>query len=313
MTLGTTTLNPQFLLHESAALLARAWAPLVLVLLVTLLAWLFFSRRIRQWRQERLTRLKKHRNFDAVATASPYDNPEEQARAAALDNVQARFSVMRVLLGVCAVGLIVVVVLLPLLDELPQALLSFLIAIGLAVVGVAARSMIENFISGMVLSFSRQLKVGDTVLLDAEHYGTVEDINATHTVLKLWDWRRYVVPNSSMLQKEVVSYSHKDQFLWTHVPFHVAPDTDLDLVERLAVESALESSYLARFEEPQFWVREMLPESNLCWLAAWAKNPEDAWYLRSDIRKALVQRLRAHGVKSQLSNHDAKWQGDRPS
>lgn len=313
MTIGSTALNPQLLLHESAAMLARSWAPLVLALLVTVLAWSILSRRIGQWRRERLNRLKKHRAFDAVSTASPYDNSEEQARAAALDNVQARFSVMRVLLAVTAGGLIFVVALLPLLDDLPQALLSFLIAIALAVVGVAARPMIENFISGMVLSFSRQLKVGDTVLLDAEHYGTVEDINATHTVLKLWDWRRYVVPNSSMLQKEVVSYSHKDQFLWTHVPFHVAPDADMELIERLAMEAAGESRFLARFEEPQFWVREMLPESNLCWLAAWAKNPEDAWYLRSDIRKALVQRLRAHGVKSQLSNHDAKWHSDRLS
>ncbi len=277
-----------------------------------LIAWLFLSRRISNWRSERIERLTNLGNFDAVATSSPYKDPEAQARRAAVQNVDARFSVMRVVLGLSLFALVGAFAVLPFLGELPQTALSFLVAVVLAIVGVAARPLIENFISGIVLSFSRQLRVGDTVLLDAEHYGTVEDINATHTVLKLWDWRRYVVPNSTMLHKEVVSYSHKDNFLWTHVAFHVSPVADLDLVERLACEAAASSSYVATYEAPQFWVREMLSESSLCWIAAWAKNPEDSWYLRSEIRKSLVKRLREHGIMSHLSAHRVEWSSQAP-
>lgn len=278
-------------------------APTLIVLLLAFLIWLSASRMMRTWKAERLSRLKSLENFSAVPTSSPYNNVAEKARREAEKSVQARFSVMRVVLFVSLVSVAATFGLLPFLSSLPQALLSFLIAITIAIIGIAARPLIENFISGFVLSFSRQLKVGDTVLLDAEQYGTVEDINPTHTIVKLWDWRRYIVPNSSMLQKEVISYSHKDNFLWTHIAFYVTPRASLDTVERLAIESAKVSEYWAGFEEPQFWVREMLAESTLCWIAAWAKNPEEAWYLRSDIRKNLSRRLHAAGIDTQLKTH----------
>jgi small-conductance mechanosensitive channel len=189
-------------------------------------------------------------------------------------------------------------------------MLSFLVALAIAIVGIAARPLIENFISGIVLSFSRQLRVGDTVLLNDEHYGTVEDINPTHTVVKLWDWRRYVIPNSSMLQKEIISYSHKDDYLWTHISFHVTPRAKIEDVERLAIAAGRECAFMADYEPPQFWVRELLPESTLCWLALWARKPEDAWYLRAEVRKILLQKLQAAGIETQLQTHRVKL---RPS
>lgn len=294
---------------EQKVLIEQA-APAVLALLVATLVWLVASRLMRSWRAERLARLQKLKNFAAVPTSSPYDDPDAKARRDAELNVQARFSVMRVVLVVLLSGSVVVLGALPFLGKLPQALLSFLLAITIAIVGVAARPLIENFISGIVLSFSRQLRVGDTVLMDDEHYGTVEDINPTHTIVKLWDWRRYVIPNSSMLQKELVSYTHKDDYLWTHVSFHVTPRANIDEVERLAIAAAEESPYLANFEPPQFWVRELLAESTLCWLAAWAKKPEDAWYLRVDVRKNLLRKLQAAGIDTQLQSHAVKMKGN---
>ena len=289
------------------ALPIESW-PLIGLVVAAVVVWFIAGRFMRSWRAERLQRIRTLQNFTAVPTSSPYNDPAETARAEAEKNIDARFSVMRVVLFVALSLGVASLCLLPFLNEIPQTLLSFLIAITLAVVGVAARPLVENFISGMVLSFSKQLRVGDTVLLDSDHYGTVEDINPTHTVVKLWDWRRYVVPNSSMLQKEVVSYSHKDKFLWTHVPFHVTPKADLALVESLAVRSAQQSRYAASFEEPQFWVKELLAGSTLCWVAAWAKNPEDAWYLRAEIRKNLPL-----AIPTEPSRLPLRAQGPAPS
>lgn len=280
------------------------WAFTAGVLLLLGAVWVLLGRKIAGWRTERLARLKTLKSFDAVPTASPYRHPGEVARHAAERNVNARFSVMRGVLFVTLASAFGVVLLLPFLGRLPQTVLSFLVAIVVAIVGIAARPLIENFISGIVLSFARQLKVGDTVLLDSEHYGTVEDINATHTVLKLWDWRRYVVPNSTMLQKELISYSHKDNYLWTHVEFHVSPRADLEEVTRLACEAVSGCRNRAEFEAPQFWVREMQKESYVCWVAAWANTPEDAWYLRAEARLRIAGALKRAGIESHLALHD---------
>lgn len=278
------------------------WHFLVVLGLIILGVYLAAQRYILAMMRRRLRRLQQVQHFDAVPTASPYERPLDLARVNASKNIKSRYSVIRSIVALCLAGVVALAVLFPMLSAIPQALVSFLVAIGIAVVGMAARPLVENLIAGAVLSFSNQLRIGDTVLLDNEHYGTVEDINATHTVLKLWDWRRYVVPNGTMLSKEIVNLSHKDQFLWAHVEFHVSGRAPLDLVEELAIRAAKSSKYFADYEAPQFWLRELAPGTIKCWLAAWAASPEDAWYLRVDIRRGIADSLRQHGIESQLEN-----------
>lgn len=284
-------------------------------LVVIVLIWLFLSRIIGQRMTARLERLESLDHFDAVPTSSPYNEPQVKARAAARRNVRTRYTVLRNMFAVAAFALVVLFLLLPVLGDIPRAFLSFLVAVTLAIVGIAARPLVENLISGVVISLSNQMRIGDTVLLDEDYYGTIEDINITHTVVKLWDWRRYIVPNSRMLQKEVISLTTKDTFLWAYVSFHVSARADLSLVERIAEEAALQSQYNAGFEVPQVWIREMNPGYVTCWLAAWAKTPEDAWSLRSDMRRGLAEGLRAHGIETHMDFHslvgtpDAPWTG----
>jgi small-conductance mechanosensitive channel len=252
-----------------------AFSVAALVILVAL--WFLTSRIIQSRMLSRLERIEGLEHFEAVPTSTPYNEPQVRARHTARTNVRTRYTVMRNMLAVVAVIVAILLAVLPILGTIPRAFLSFLVAVVLAIVGVAARPLVENLFSGVVISLSIQLRIGVTVLLDGDYYGTIEDINITQTVVKLWDWRRYIVPNSNMLQKEVISYTTKDTYLWAYVAFQVSSRADLALVERLAEQAAARSSFNAGFELPQFWVRDLSPGYVTCWIAAWAKNPEDAW------------------------------------
>jgi len=135
-------------------------------------------------------------------------------------------------------------------------------------------------------------------VLGDKEYGTIEDITPTHTVIKLWDWRRYVVPNANMLTKEVLNYSTNDTFLWAKIEFYVSYEADLEWVREKAVEVAKASPYFAGNEDPQMWVMRMDKEAVQCWLAAWAKSPADAWSLRVDMSRGLIRELAAAGVRT---------------
>lgn len=272
-------------------------------LVVLIAVWFLVSRIIQSRMVARLERIERLKHFEAVPTSTPYNEPHLRARESARTNVRTRYTVLRNMLAVIAAMAAILLALLPILGTIPRAFLSFLVAVVLAIVGIAARPLVENLISGVVISLSNQMRIGDTVLLDDEYYGTIEDINITHTVVKLWDWRRYIVPNSNMLQKEVISYTTKDTYLWAYIAFQVSSRADLALVERLAEEAATKSSFNAGFELPQFWIRDLSPGYVTCWIAAWAKNPEDAWGLRSDIRRDLTTSLARYGIETHLDFH----------
>lgn len=270
---------------------------LTAILALGLVGWFFLSSllgRIEERRADRIRNLKRH---EAVRTRPPDWSGEKDVRDRALESLGSRFSIIRrtllTLLLLVAIGFAVA----PFLDGVPVGVLSVFGAAGAVLVGIASRPFLENVIAGYVVTFSKQFRVGDTILMD-DQYGTIEDVTPTHTIVKLWDWRRYIVPNSRMLTKEVLNYSNRDGLLWAKLEFRISYDADLDLVEKLSVEAAKASRYLAGQEEPQFWVMGMDEQSIKCWLAMWTLSAADAWSIRVEVASRIAKELSRQGIRT---------------
>jgi small-conductance mechanosensitive channel len=255
--------------------------------------------RIEDQRKHRIQRLKR---FESAKTSTPVDMPAAEAKETAMDSIESRFSIIRKLSFFMIVSLWILALVFPFLNKIPATAVSFFVAASGIIIGVAARPFIENSISGIVISFSHPIRTGDTVIID-NNYGVVEDITITHTVIKVWNWRRYIIPNSRMLSKEITNCTINDAYQWTHVEFYVAYDSDIAQVKKLAVEAATGSKYFADYEAPRFWVMEMEEKGYKCWVAAWADSPVDAWELANDIRTALIAQFKSCGIKTHKIEH----------
>ncbi len=258
-------------------------------LLVASLVWLH---RTATRRRERLVGRER---AEPVATSSPVDDPGRMTRRRGLASIDTHFTVTRRLVVPLVIVVTAAALVVPFLDQISGATLSLLIAAMTVVAGIAARPVVENAIAGLVISASKLINLGDTVRING-FYGTVEDITTTHTTIRVWDWRRYVIANSAMLQTDLVNYSLHDTFQWAYVEFWVGYDADLDRVEELAVAAPDTSEHFAAHEKPRFWIMEMGKEGYRCWLAAWANSPPDAWILGHDVRTELIRAFRAEGI-----------------
>lgn len=259
----------------------------------------------RTWRWQEETRHRRERwlfarrQFEAVPTATPLDNPASVAKQRAAESIEQHSRTTRRLFLPWIVVTMAALLLLPFLDQVPAVIVSLAATGGAVLLGVAAKPLLENAIGGLVLSSSRLVRIGDTVEIDG-HYGTIENITATHTTLKIWDWRRYVVPNNQMLQSKLVNYSLVDKFQWTHVEFYVSYEADLNVVKELVVTTARESAHFANHEPPTFWIMATQEHSLRCWVAAWANSPSEAWLLGADIREGIANGFRTHNIATHL-------------
>ncbi len=260
-------------------------------LLVASLVWL------RRTANRRRQRFEDRDRSDPVRTASPVDDPARLTRRRGLASIETHFTVTRRLVIPLLLVVTGVALLVPFLDQISGATLSLLVAALTVVAGVAARPVVENAIAGLVISSSKLVNLGDTVRVNG-FYGTVEDITTTHTTIRVWDWRRYVISNGAMLQTEFVNYSLHDTYQWAYVEFWVAYDADLDRVEEVARAAPERSSHYAAHEAPRFWIMEMAKEGYRCWLAAWANSPADAWVLTHDVRSELIRAFQAAGIRT---------------
>lgn len=252
-------------------------------------------------RRSRLRLIEKRRRFEAVPTETPIDHPKQVSLERGVESIQSHFSVMRRLLVPTIAATTLLLALVPFVAETSASIVAAVLAV---LAGLALRPFLENAVAGMVISSSRLVRIGDTVRID-DWYGTVEDITATHTAVKVWDWRRYLVPNSRMLQSAFFNYSLFDTYQWVYIEFWVAPDADIDEVKALAVQIPSRSSYFSAKEEPAFWVIRIERDAICCWLAAWADSPSAGWALANDLRTDLLREFRRRDIPLALQRH--RW------
>ena len=272
------------------------------VSIVFILIYLYFRLIIKRAEKLKLKNIKKREIHGAVETDSPIDNDEKAIKKKGISAIEDRFSFISKALPLALFAIWSLVVFIPYLGSIPSVYISIIAAVISVIAGVSLRPFLENLFSGVVISFFKFIKIGDTVIIDG-NYGLIEEIGLTYSIVKKWDWSRVVIPNAKLIQKEIQNLTINDQYIWAHIEFYVSPETDLEKLEQWAKESPLKSKYFANTEEPTFWVMELEKDSIKCWVAAWADNPSDAWELRNDMRTSLLKKLQQEGV----SFHQNHW------
>ena len=117
---------------------------------------------------------------------------------------------------------------------------SLFIAAGFAsiVIGLAAQSSISNIISGMVVSVFQPFKIGDGLMFRND-FCFVEDVKLVHTVLRTWDNRRLMVPNSVLMSEVIVNYTTVDPTMLAPLLIQISYESDVDKAMKVMREVAL--------------------------------------------------------------------------
>ena len=88
------------------------------------------------------------------------------------------------------------------------------------VVGLAARPVLSNLMAGVQLAMTQPIRLFDAVMVENE-YGTIEEITSTYVVVKLWDWRRMIVPLTYFIEKPFQNWTRETSALMGNVMIYV--------------------------------------------------------------------------------------------
>ena len=106
------------------------------------------------------------------------------------------------------------------------------------VLGFGLQSIFNNFISGIIILFQSQLKIGDYIELESGLRGEIREINVRSTIITTNDGIDVLIPNSEIVTTRVINWTLREPYRRVHVPFSVAYGTDVDLVNRVVFEEA---------------------------------------------------------------------------
>tara|TARA_Y100000296_G_scaffold1023_1_gene1061 strand:- start:5305 stop:6135 length:831 start_codon:yes stop_codon:yes gene_type:complete len=160
-----------------------------------------------------------------------------------------------------------------------SSLAAIIAAAGLAV-GLALQGSLSSFAAGVMIIMFKFFKNGDFVEV-AGASGTVEAIHIFNTVLKTPDNKVIIIPNASIISKNIVNFSEKPTRRLDMV-FGCGYDDDIRKVKKLLTKIINDDERVLQDPEPLIAVDELADSSVNFKVRPWVKK-EDYWALKHDI------------------------------
>jgi small-conductance mechanosensitive channel len=201
------------------------------------------------------------------------------------------------------------------LDFGSLALVAGALSVG---IGFGLQSIVNNFVSGLIILFEHSLRVGDYIELDNGLTGTVKAINVRSTLINTNDNIDIVVPNSEFVSTRLTNWTLNERTRRVRVPFGVAYGSDKELVRKAALEAAGEVSYTManrRGRETDVWLTEFGDSSINFLLLVWvnrqgARRPTRC---RSAYLWALETKLAEYGIEIPFPQRDLHLRSGWPA
>ena len=157
------------------------------------------------------------------------------------------------------------------------------------IVGLAARPFLSNLIAGVQIALTQPIRIEDAVIVENE-WGWIEDIGSTYVVIRLWDWRRMVVPLSYFIEKPFQNWTREAASLIGSVMLYVDYRTDVSKIRKRLEEIARQS---------RLWdgavVNLQVTDANSTTMElralVSARNASETWDLRCEVREKLISFL----------------------
>jgi len=96
-------------------------------------------------------------------------------------------------------------------------------------IGFGLQTIVNNFVSGIIMLFERPVKVGDYIELNGQ-WAEIKKIGLRSTVVETFDRSEIVVPNSYLISNEVTNWTLSNRSMRLSIPVGVAYGSDVSLV-----------------------------------------------------------------------------------
>lgn len=173
---------------------------------------------------------------------------------------------------------------------LDKALTSMLAGAGIAglAFAFAFQDIAANFMSGILITLRRPLRVGDVVKVK-DYLGKVQTVNLRDTVIMTFQGQMVIIPNKEVLQNPIENFSLSGKRRMD-LTVGISYGEDLQAVKDTTLKAVSSISGLSAGDPITFFYEEFADSSINCSLRIWVATPEQPDYLR--VRSEAIQKIK---------------------
>ena len=180
-------------------------------------------------------------------------------------------------------------------------------------IGFGLQFIAGDIASGFILLFERPVKVGDFVTVTGPDSklteGRVQSINLRTTVVMTNDHIAAIVPNSKLVNQNLINWSYGERRSRISVPIGVSYDSDVELVTRTLLRAAEGVQYVLPEPKPSVQFLSFGASSLDFRLLVWTDRPRRHPSIKSDINYRIRKLFLEEGIEIPFPQQDLNLRG----
>ncbi len=176
-----------------------------------------------------------------------------------------------------------------------------------AIILFASQQAFSNIINGIFIIIFKPFRVGDIIKVGTLRVGKIEDITLRHTIIRDFENRRIIIPNTVIGSETLVNSSIKEELICNFVEFGISYDSDVNKAIQIIREEAVKHPNFIDNRTRDEKKKDIHPvlvkvigfgDSSVNLRAfVWTKDHSSGFTLKCDLFKSVKERFDKEGVE----------------
>ncbi|MEC9367192.1 MAG: DUF3772 domain-containing protein [Pseudomonadota bacterium] len=172
-------------------------------------------------------------------------------------------------------------------------------------IGFGLQSVVNNFVSGLILLAERRVSVGDWVVVGGTE-GHVRNISVRATEIETFDRNYVIIPNSELISGTVTNWTFRNRRARVVVEVGVGYESDPEQVESILMSCAKDHPDILELPAPRVLLNGFGDSSLDFRLVGFVGDVDKGLKVRSQLRFAILAAFRKAGVEIPFAQRDIR-------
>lgn len=157
-------------------------------------------------------------------------------------------------------------------------------------IGLGLQTIVNNFVSGIILIFDRPLRIGDTVEI-GDKKGRVKEIGIRSSTLLTEEGAEVIMPNGDVLSHNIVNWTLSNNYARVSLPFVIGKNADMDQLRPALLQVVKANHDVVERKEPEIVLGAITAKTVELRIYFWCKDFARVNVVAGEVRAAVYQQL----------------------
>lgn len=170
-------------------------------------------------------------------------------------------------------------------------------------VGLGLQGLVNNLISGLIISFERPVNVGDIIEVNGK-IATMKSIGFRSSIVSSSDGPNVIIPNGELLSQQLINYTMGKNIKRCSLTIGVAYDTNLEHAKAQIKLTLQGDDRILEYPTSDVFFKEFGTDAIEIEVIYWVRNIKEYLPLRSDMIARINTAFKTEGIEIPFAQHD---------